>query len=1118
MGLAVLLAAPGCTKQGTIEGSTQVILYSASAAVGAIIGSTMGLRKSTPEREARWRAPEPPAPVLAAVRRLNAQVLERYERGSVDDAIPLAREALALLEDAVGRWHRLSAAAINTLAVLYSAKGDYARAEPLFKEAISIREFELGQGHPEVATSLAHLARVYSAKSDYTRATPLLARALEIREEALGREHPDVAASLDDIAELYVKKGDYARAEPLHGRALAIREKALGRDHLDVAVSLNNIAMLHHATGDDAAAERMLDRVLDIRERALDRWHPRVAESLNNLAMLRHARGDDAPAERMLDRALAIREKALGPDHPDVAESLNNLALLRHAKGDDAPAERMLDRALVIREEALGPDHPDVAASLGNLALLHHARGDYAPAERLFGRALAIREKALGPDHPDVAASLQNSAILRQAQGDTPGATRRMTLAAAIEERNAAVFLTIGADEQKRASMAALQRSTEAAVSLHVHFAPDDEAAKRLAVILIVRRKGRVLDAMAYGLAALRRRLSAEDRALLDALSRVSAELSALTWRGPEEPRADKPSPARARLDTYRARLSRLEARRRQLETEVSRRSPEVRAQLSPVPLAQVQAAVPEGAALVELFRYHPVNPGATSIKPQWSKPRYAAYVLRRDGEITWAELGEAERIEGAVHELRSALARPASDPRPPARALDALVMQPIRRLLGPTRRVLLSPDGALNLVPFGALVDEDGRYLVERYAFTYLPSGRDLVRLRAAAPSRQGAVVLAAPDYDAPPAPPQQPSDTGDPPSTIWHQRGRLHIATTQSAEAAPSSEAPGVVRFRPLASAAQEGRIVARQLVAAQVLLGADATEAAFKALHGPRLLHVVTHGFFLPDQKTLHAPPSPPSLDFGSRSFGRPGNVLPEIEDPLLRSGLAFAGANRRSSGSDDGILTALEASQLDLNGTQLVVLAACETGVGDVKSGDGVYGLRRALVMAGAETQVMSLWNVRDDATLELMQAYYQRLLAGGGRGEALRQAQLAMLASPERAHPFYWASFIVSGNDAALGDPHVAPRLPEVRPPHGCGCDLARPPPPGSGAVAAAALLAAFALVRPRRRARRAHPLRLARSGHVTSPARAEPRAGRRKDNGGKPLDAAEEATPDPESP
>ena len=134
----------------------------------------------------------------------------------------------------------------------------------------------------------------------------------------------------------------------------------------------------------------------------------------------------------------------------------------------------------------------------------------------------------------------------------------------------------------------------------------------------------------------------------------------------------------------------------------------------------------------------------------------------------------------------------------------------------------------------------------------------------------------------------------------------------------------------------------------------------------------------------------------------------------ENPLLRSGLALTGANKLESDVDDGVVTALEASGMDLWGTQLVVLSACETGVGEVSAGEGVYGLRRALVMAGSESQLLSLWQVDDDATRDLMVGFYKQLLAGKERGQSLRSMQLRMIRDPDRSHPFYWASFIPAG--------------------------------------------------------------------------------------------------------
>jgi len=240
----------------------------------------------------------------------------------------------------------------------------------------------------------------------------------------------------------------------------------------------------------------------------------------------------------------------------------------------------------------------------------------------------------------------------------------------------------------------------------------------------------------------------------------------------------------------------------------------------------------------------------------------------------------------------------------------------------------------------------------------------------------------------------------------------------------------------FRPLPGTAGEAQQLSAILPGVRVFTGTQASEGALKSLSGPAILHVATHGFFLPNQAEVAADETR-GLVLGSGNESR----APRNENPLLRSGIALAGANvRQPSDAEDGVLTALEAAGLDLWGTKLVVLSACETGVGEIKTGDGVYGLRRALVLAGAESQLMSLWQVSDEATRDLMVAYYKRIQAGEGRSEALRQVQLEMLrgtqkseigkdrslrierktaASETRSHPFYWASFIPIGDWRSL---------------------------------------------------------------------------------------------------
>ncbi|HEX8069183.1 MAG TPA: CHAT domain-containing tetratricopeptide repeat protein [Pyrinomonadaceae bacterium] len=887
-----------------------------------------------------------------------------------------------------------------------SAAGDYRAAANALREALALAEQQLGAEHPDTAALLNNLALALKESGAYDESERLYRRGLALAEKLEGPASPPYALLLTNLGELYNLKGDYAQAEQTLKRAAAVAEQAVGPAHRLTATALNNLARTYQLKGDYREAEALYRRALPLLEQTAGAESEDVATLVNNLAELYREQDDFARAEPLYLRALAIKAKLLPPDHPDTALTRNNLALLYTARGDYAQAEPLFKSALAAEEKALGPNHPDVGGMLNNLALLYQERGDNKQARPLYERALAVFEHALGPHHANVAQALVSLARLSAATGDLKTAGAQLTRAADVREQNIALVLTTGSEQQKQLYLDTLFGETNLTVSFHLQAAPTDEAAARLALTTLLRRKGRALDAMSDQIGRLRRRLDPADARLLDELAATRARLAALLLQSAG---AQTDDAARG------TEVARLEAEAQRLETEVSARSAEFRAQAQPVTLAAVQAAVPADAALVELARYYPFDFKAGHARGGFGPARYAAYVVRRDGAPAWVELGAAAPIERGVAELRAALARPNSkNVSELARALDAQVMQPVRKALGDTRRLFLSPEGALNLIPFGALVDEQGKHLVESYTITYLTSGRDLLRLQTSAPAGQGVTIIANPAFD---------NAAGNAPAAGARRSADLRNA-----------------RFTPLPGTAGEAQAITAVLPAARVLTQAQATEAALKQVNAPAVLHVATHGFFLADQ-----PQDPGSAARGLALGGGDGattaRTAPRAENPLLRSGLALAGANRREgAGGEDGILTALEAAGLNLWGTELVVLSACETGLGEINAmnSEGVYGLRRALVLAGAESQVMSLWQVDDAATRDLMSAYYRRLQAGEGRTDALRQVQLEMLkgqaqteagdqrglggqptpratgAAADRSHPFYWASFIQSG--------------------------------------------------------------------------------------------------------
>ena len=373
---------------------------------------------------------------------------------------------------------------------------------------------------------------------------------------------------------------------------------------------------------------------------------------------------------------------------------------------------------------------------------------------------------------------------------------------------------------------------------------------------------------------------------------------------------------------------------------------------------------------------------------------------------MDWTDLGQVIVIDEAIAALRQALRDPKrQDVRRLARAVDQKVMEPVRRRAGDVTQLLISPDGMLNLLPVAALVDEQDHYLIERYSINYLTSGRDLLRLETARQSRSAPLVLADPVFG-------EPDGSAD-----LEGRGSSQETVDARPSASKRHHRLGLVGglFCPAGVTGQEARAIGSLFPDSVVMTGAQAAESTLKRVVGPQLLHIATHGFFLEEG----VPAAPQEAD------RRGINLNVRIENPLLRSGLALAGANLHTGKGDDGILTAMEAAGLNLWGTRLVTLSACDTGLGEVKNGEGVYGLRRAFVLAGAETLVMSLWPVSDRITRELMTRYYEGLKQGQGRGEALRQMQLDMLkgsGSTPSTGPvsFNPASGLTSRADAEAG--------------------------------------------------------------------------------------------------
>jgi len=674
--------------------------------------------------------------------------------------------------------------------------------------------------------------------------------------------------------------------------------------------------------------------------------------------------GKYAEATAIAERSLAWKEVKLGPEHPSTATSLNNLALLYTNQSLYPKAEPLYQRALAINEKALGPEHPSTALSLNNLAGLYRVQGLYAKAEPLYQRALAIDEKALGPEHPDTATDLNNLAALYDDQGlyakAEPLARRGLSVEFTLIQRESP-YLPVA---ERQSFLQIFGNAYEVAFSS----AQRGSSGANLALFSRLNRQG-LLQEIEQRQAQLAS-LPGPQQVLANELRAVTQQLASITL-SPEQ-------------------RQQLRGRQEGLEKQLYRLLPQLQRRV--VEVQQVAAALPAGSALIEFQRYDPYD-GRNPQDQRWGESRYLAMALKPDGAITPIDLGLAKPIDTAIKSALEASEQKQADALELWAQVGRSVLDPLTAATRGVNTLFISPDGELNRIPFAALPAPGSKQLLsEAVQLRLLTTGRELLDLQNASNGKTSqALVVANPAFDR----------------SLVPVQAQQQLAVSQQRSADLGSQ-----RWAPLPGTAKEGAAIA-QLTGGRLLAGEQASAAAIQQQQqAPRLLHLATHAYFQPDL------PEVERNNDQQRSNPHQGPAALSGENPLLRSGIALAGANQPDADpSDDGYLTALEVARLNWKGTELVVISACESGKGDIQAGEGVYGLKRAIAVAGARSSLLSLWKVDDRATAAFMESFYNKLKTGTGRADALAATQKEFRdhAIAGWRHPYVWAAFQLSGD-------------------------------------------------------------------------------------------------------
>jgi tetratricopeptide (TPR) repeat protein len=904
------------------------------------------------------------------------------------------REALEIVLRLPGvSGHKLSEAQFS-LALLYMDRNDYAAAKPYLDEAVALTRAE-STSNVKYAVYLNALATWNWHMGNLAAAIRLHEEVTEIYKPIYGETHPNYATNLALLASRYNAVGWQQKAETALRSAVAMLEVSVGRNHKHYLEAISALAVLLQELGNYKEAEKLTIFAMRTAEKTLGRQSPLYAATLHNLVLLLPVMSETALLDLLVE-FLELNE--MGPTLQGTVEAFMDLARTRDKLQLD-----FLQKVAAIEISIGIEDSPSYSTTLTSLGMAYWTEGDLEKAEAHLRRAIEIERRYKGPE---LCQKLLGLALLL-VQTDRPSEScALMQEANKIETHLMGQVFATGSETQRMQFLTTLRRNYHAFLSLVVNHLSAESAAVRAAFELVLQRKAMGAEAMAAQRDAILTGKYPQLGSKLKEWRDLRAQISRTTLSG----RAGESEEASRMLGEWNAR-------REILETQLAREVPEIdlERQLVSASCQDIARLLPPGAVLVEFVLFAEFD----FLTERWKDPRYLGFLIFGDrAEVELIDLGPAQRINDVIADFR------AETIRPPARSsgleqrlsglesscgrqLSELVFDPLIPRLGGRFRLFLATDGDLTRLPFECLPLEGLRCAIDCYEFSYLNSARDLLRFsRPRMDQPTEPLVLADPDFDF-----------------LFAELSLPH--EPRSSEHLSRDFFGGGLYFRRLKGTRVEGEAVA-QLFGVRPLLGAAALEQTVATRNSPLVLHIATHGFFFPDQGSRAEDLSRSSARGPLRELLRLVTNPPDnsFENPLHRSGLALAGANRTLRGegglppeAEDGILTAEDVTAMNLGGTELVVLSACETGLGKIIVGEGVFGLQRAFTLAGAKTLIMSLWKVPDRQTQELMVDFYRRLLAGVPRAEALRQAKLTL--KEKYPHPLYWAAFICQGDPSPL---------------------------------------------------------------------------------------------------
>lgn len=902
------------------------------------------------------------------------------EIGNFEKAIEFGGKAVEIYKSTFGTNHLNYASCLNNLATCYADKGNNFFAIQLCQEALDIKKRLVGIEHSDYADDLSNLATFYSAVGNYNKALQIGTQAMNIRRRILGSVHPDFAISLINLADDYSQVGNYPKAIQFGSEAMEIWRKANGASSSEYATALSHLASYYSDLGDYDKALQLETEAMKIRKKVLGNEHPYYLTSLSNYALYNSYLGNYSKAIQIGKEVVELDEKIYGVLHPSYATALTNLARYYSNIGNFVGAKQLYIKALDLWNNVYGSEHQGYANILNNLAKQNASLGLYPEALQNGKEVLNILKRVLGTEHPNYALSLGNLGSYYFHVGNYNEAynlfNQHIDCSQSYIINN---FVELPSNMRKSLWANKFSSNYINTFPSIVEKYQNKKSISKLYDVTCLFAKGILLNT---DIEMRKLILESGDTTLITQYNNLSTNINIYNKliKTPVDKRfinSDSLNNVIQRQEMELAKKSRVYGDFKHNLT---------------IKWEDVQKRLGDNDIAIEFLDFPIENTNSTM---------YVALTIKKEYDSPhMVKLFEEKQLKAIPEEDYYTHTN-----------VSNLVWKPLETELRDVKNIYFAPSGELNRIGIEYFPISNTENISDVYTLHRLSSTRQLAIIQDK-PDGKNTILYGGINYDEKPTSIVPDSTSVD--GTVL--RSAFSRANVDSLSLRSS--------FDYLEGTKREADMIAKDMKQHRVpyvyYSGIDGSEESFKNLDGtrPKMMHIATHGFYYTKTETEN-------LQFVRHEIELMDNGTQNtdlfIEDkPMTRSGLLFSGSNRVfrheqiPEGEEDGILTAQEISTLDLRGLDLVVLSACQTGLGEISSGEGVFGLQRGFKNAGAKTILMSLDKVDDEATRILMVEFYRNLMNGKTKLQSLKEAQqyLRKVDNGKYNAPKYWAPFIM----------------------------------------------------------------------------------------------------------